>query len=186
MENEVWKDIEGYEGIYQVSNLGRVRSLDRICIMKNGRKRLHKGRIMAFFVGHDGYLIVKLCAKSSKVSYRVHRLVANAFIHNPDNLPLVNHKDENKTNNVASNLEWCTQKYNVNYGTTIARLSASHRNHPKLSKPIEQYTMDGHFVTSYPSSKEAQRQTGIHAVDIALCCRGIYSQSGGYHWKYKE
>ena len=124
---EIWKDIEGYEGIYQVSNLGRVRSIDRVCIMKNGLKRLQKGRIMAFFIGHDGYYIVKLCSKSSKVGYRVHRLVAMAFIANPNNYPYINHKDENKQNNSVDNLEWCTPKYNTNYGMTPQRISETHK-----------------------------------------------------------
>ena len=183
---EIWKDIEGYEGSYQVSNLGRVRSLDRVCIMKNGLKRLQKGRIMAFCIGHDGYYLVKLCSKSSKVGYRVHRLVAQAFIANPNNYPYINHKDENKHNNSVDNLEWCTPKYNTNYGMTPQRISATHKNHPGLSKPVDQFTMDGKFIKSYPSSKEAQRQTGIYAVNIAMCCRGKYSQSGGYLWRYKE
>jgi hypothetical protein len=186
MMEEIWKDIEGYEGRYQVSNLGRVRSLDRVCIMKNGLKRLQKGRIMAFFIGHDGYHIVKLCSKSLKVGYRVHRLVAMAFIENPNNLPIINHKDENKINNCVDNLEWCNHEYNACYGSTPQRLSITHKNHPGLSKPVEQFTMDGKFIKSYPSSKEAQRQTGIKAVNIAMCCRGKYSQSGGYLWRYKE
>jgi hypothetical protein len=154
--------------------------------MKNGLKRLQKGRIMAFFIGHDGYYIVKLCSKSLKVGYRVHRLVAMAFIENPHNLPIINHKDENKINNCVDNLEWCDKEYNACYGSTPQRLSITHKNHPGLSKPVEQFTMDGKFIKSYPSSKEAQRQTGIKAVNIAMCCRGKYSQSGGYLWRYKE
>lgn len=181
--NEVWKDIAGYEGIYQVSNLGRVRSLDRTYYLKNGRTQSAKGRIMAFYDTKDGYKGVKLRTTKSRVSFRVHRLVAEAFIANPFNYPCINHKDENKQNNVVENLEWCTQKYNMNFGTLHHRLSVTHKNHPILSKSIEQYSLDGRFIQSYPSAAEASRQTGIHRVNIRACCRGLYTQSGGYIWK---
>ena len=186
MENEIWKDIEGYEGIYQVSNLGRVRSLDRTYILKNGRQQSAKGCIMSQFDTKDGYKSVRLRTSESRKTFRVHRLVAMAFIENPHNLPIINHKDENKINNCVDNLEWCNQEYNVCYGSSLQRLSVTHKNHPNLSKPIEQYTMDGLFIKSYPSAAEAERQTGIYAVNISMCCRGKYSQSGGYKWKYKE
>lgn len=184
--NEVWKDIEGYEGIYQVSNMGRVRSLDRTYLLKNGRPQSAKGRIMSQHETKDGYKTIKLRTSNSRKAFRVHRLVAMAFIENPDDLPIINHKDEDKANNCVDNLEWCNHQYNACYGSTPQRLSVTHKNHPNLSKPIEQYTMDGHFTKSYPSAAEAERQTGIYAVNIAMCCRGIYSQSGGYIWRYKE
>ena len=183
---EQWKDIEGYDGIYQVSNLGRVRSLDRTYIRKNGMPHTSKGCVMSLYDSKDGYKAIRLRTPEGRKTFRVHRLVAQAFIENPDNLPLINHKDENKKNNIVDNLEWCSNEYNINYGTTIQRLSDKHKNHPNLSKPIEQYSMDGHFINSYPSAAEAERQTGILAVNIASCCKGIYSQSGGYVWKYKE
>ena len=186
MMEEQWKDIEGYEGIYQVSNLGRVRSLDRTYTMKNGRKQSQKGRFMIARVDKDGYEIIKLRTLTSRVAHRVHRLVAQAFIPNPDNLALINHKDENKTNNRADNLEWCTNSYNLSYGSCLEKMSSSHRNRHYLSKPIEQYTADGQFVKAYPSSAEAMRQTGIHKNNIRACCRGLYSQSGGFIWKEKK
>lgn len=123
MINEVWKDIEGYEGLYQVSNLGRVKSLERI--ISDGRHR--KERILKPYDDGNGYLRVELQSKP----FKLHRLVAQAFIPNPDNLPFVNHKDENPKNNRVflnddgsvdeSNLEWCDNKYNINYGTTQER-----------------------------------------------------------------
>lgn len=186
MMEEIWKPIKGYEGIYQVSNLGRVRSLDRTHILKDGRTQFRKGCMMAPFETKDGYKSVRLRTTTTRQTCRIHRLVAQAFIANPNNYPYINHKDENKHNNSVDNLEWCTPKYNTNYGMTPQRISETHKNHPGLSKPVEQFTMDGKFIKSYPSSKEAQRQTGIKAVNIAMCCRGKYSQSGGYLWRYKE
>ena len=185
-DGEVWKDIDGYEGIYQVSSIGRVRSLDRVYIMKNGRPYSRKGILTQLFEDKDGYKEVKFCLQNKRKTYKVHRLVAQAFIENPHNLPFINHKDEDKQNNRVENLEWCTPKYNANYGMSKAKLSASHKNHPGLSNPVNQYTMDGIFVQSWPSAKEAQRQTGIYAVNIASCCKGIYKQSHGFIWRYAD
>lgn len=107
--NEVWKDIEGYEGKYQVSNLGRVRGLDR----KNSMGKTVKGRILKPRKTHAGYLRAHLCRDDRYI----HRLVAEAFIPNPNNLPQINHKDEDKANNSVDNLEWCTCEYNLSYGS---------------------------------------------------------------------
>lgn len=183
---EIWKDIKGYEGIYQVSNLGRVRSLNRTYILNNGNPQSAKGQIMSQYDTKDGYKGIKLRGLCVRKSFRVHRLVAQTFIPNPENLPEVNHKDENKHNNIVSNLEWCTPKYNANYGTVKERLSISHKRNPIYSKPVAQFSMDGEFVKSYPSAKEAAKQTGLHAQNIGACCRGIYSHSGGYRWQYAE
>lgn len=116
---EIWKDVCGYEGYYQVSNLGNVKSLDRI----DCRGRHLKGKIVPHFSEKDGYLIVSFCKNGIAKHFRVHRLVASAFIQNPHNLSEVNHKDENKKNNCAENLEWCNTKYNINYGKRNQRVS---------------------------------------------------------------
>ena len=115
--NEEWRPIEGYEGLYYISNTGRVRSVDRY--VKNGHSsyRLHKGKMLSPIKNKDGYLQVNLCYNRKIYKKYVHRLVAKAFIENPDNLPQVNHKDEDKTNNNVYNLEWCNCSYNINYGT---------------------------------------------------------------------
>lgn len=110
--NEIWKDIEGYEGLYQVSNLGRVRSVDRI----GGRGRRFNGRILKPKVKTGGYLLVNFSKEGKRKMFSVHRLVAQAFIPNPEGLPQINHKDENPSNNRVENLEWCDGKYNCNYG----------------------------------------------------------------------
>ena len=114
---EEWRPIEGYEGLYEVSSYGRVRSLDKYVKSGYGSYRLRKGKILSPGIRPDGYLVVSLQYKM----FRVHRLVAQAFILNPDNLPQVNHKDENKANNRVDNLEWCDSKYNNNYGTARIR-----------------------------------------------------------------
>lgn len=118
--NEIWKDIKGYEGYYQVSNFGKVRSLNRSIYRKNGRKQSFKDQELKFHDKH-GYLGINLRKDGKIKSCTVHRLVAEAFIPNPYNLPQINHKDENKYNNRIDNLEWCSSSYNMNYGTRTYR-----------------------------------------------------------------
>lgn len=169
MENEEWRDIQGYEGYYQVSNLGRVRSLwfGKVRILKQG-------------INQKGYKRVYFNKDKKKKVYFVHRLVAEAFIHNPNNYPCVNHIDENPSNNNVDNLEWCTQQYNVNYGTGIKRMVE------KITKPVLQFTKDGEFVNEYPSIIEAYRQTCITYSCISICCRCKAKSAGGFIWKFKE
>ena len=114
---EEWRPVVGYEGLYEVSNTGRVRSIDRYVKTCYGSYRLHKGKVLSPGIRPDGYLVVSLQYRM----FRVHRIVAEAFLPNPDNLPQVNHKDEDKSNNRVDNLEWCTAKYNNNYGTARIR-----------------------------------------------------------------
>lgn len=118
---EEWRPIEGYEGIYEVSSYGRVRSLDRYVRCKSKSYRLKKGSILSPAKDKNGYLKVVLSCNRKCNTINVHRLVAQAFIPNPDNLPEVNHKDEDKTNNSVDNLEWCNHSYNINYGTRKER-----------------------------------------------------------------
>lgn len=164
---EVWKDIEGYEGLYQVSSLGRVKSL-----------RFGKERILKAGKDKGGYLMVNLCKNSKTKMYKVHRLVAQAFIPNPDGLQCINHKDENKTNNCVDNLEWCTYLYNNNYGTRNFK-SASNR-----SISIIQLTLNNEFVRCYRSSMDAERRTGFHQEHIISCCKGDYKTAYNYKWLY--
>lgn len=117
---EIWKDIKGYEGLYQISNYGNVKSLERV-IEDNKGSYIKKEKILTPTINNRGYYHIGLRNNSKTKYYYVHRLVAEAFIPNPNNYPIINHKDEDKTNNKVDNLEWCTPKYNANYGTAIQR-----------------------------------------------------------------
>lgn len=119
---ETWKDIKGYEGLYQVSTMGRVKSLKRTR-KTNGKNAVVRERILTPYTNPYGYVNYYLRREGEKKGYRINRLVAQTFIPNPNNLPYVNHKDENKLNNCVDNLEWCTALYNNNYGTRNKRIS---------------------------------------------------------------
>lgn len=198
---EIWKDIKCYEGLYQVSNLGRVRSLERLVKNKNGY-RVVRERIIKTSNNNSGYETVSLVRKGKYKTYLVHRLVAMAF---PDLVywtedakgkPFeelqVNHKNEfEKTNNCVDNLEWCTANYNNNYGTHTERQRNKIKgrfNNLKTSKPVLQYTLDGVFVVEYPSIMEAERQTKVNRSQIRNCCnnKSHCKSAGGYIWKYKS
>ena len=172
-EEEIWCPIKGYESLYEVSDQGRVRSL------KFGKERILKsGR------DGDGYLLVGL-HKNGVKRCRVHRLVAKTFIPNPDNLPEVNHKDENKENNSVQNLEWCDRKSNCNYGTRNQR-SAKSRMNNNLSKPILQFTKDGELVREWKSTRDIERNLGFNHGNISLYCNGKRKSAYGYIWKFKD
>lgn len=176
MKEEIWKDIEGYDGLYQVSSYGRVRSLDRITNYANGEKHLWKGRILKPAKNRDGYLTCVLYKNGKTENKNLHRLVAQAFILNPDNLPQVNHKDENPSNNHVENLEWCTQAYNNCYGTRLKKLSMS----------VLQIDINtGRVISDYPSTMEAERQLNISNSNISACCNGKRKTAGGFKWCYK-
>lgn len=176
MKVEIWKMIPGYEGLYMVSNLGRVKSLN---YNHTGEEAILKPIKLK-----HGYLCVHLVKNGKTFQLKVHRLVAMAFIPNPNNLPCVNHKDEDKANNCVDNLEWCTYEHNNNYGTRNKRISKKQKNRKDCSKPILQFTLDGAFVAEWPSLKEIERQLGLNGRHIPECCRGIYRQSHGYVWRY--
>lgn len=169
---EIWKDIKCYEGLYQVSNLGRIKSLHNY--KRNGTDILIPGI-------KKGYYQIGLRKNKKRTWYAIHRLVAQAFIPNYDNLPQINHKDENKLNNKVDNLEWCSVRYNNCYGTRIERVKE------KVSKKVLQYDLKGNFVKEYKSLSEATKQNGIKSIaNISMCCNGKYKQTHGYVWKYKE
>lgn len=185
---EYWADIKDFVGLYQVSNFGKVRSLDRYVIYKNGNIEFKKGRVLKPFHDSRGYEVVKLQKEGNIQSLHVHRLVAQAFIPNPKHLPCVNHKDENKTNNRMSNLEWCTYKYNINYGTVIER-QVSKRINGVRSTPVLQLTIDGVIVNEWVSMSEIERQLGhlgYSTSAICACCKGKRNSHKGYKWEYKQ
>lgn len=171
---EEWKDIQGYEGLYQVSNEGRVKSL------KFGKEKILKGRISS------NYLLVCLRKNGKSRNKLIHRLVAEAFLENPQNLQEVNHKDENKTNNHVENLEWCTPKYNSNYGTGHQRSSEKQINDPTKSKRVDQIDpISGEVVRKWESVKECCRN-GYNNSCIWQCCIGKRKIHKGYVWKYLQ
>lgn len=178
MTQEIWKDVVGYEGLYQVSNLGRVKSLLRY--VQNGRvvRRVNE-RIMTPVKANNGYFRVYLKREGKGVNRSIHRLVAEAFLSNPNNHPQVNHKDENKGNNTLQNLEWCNSAYNASYGTRGKRIAEYN------SKPVSQFDLNGVFITDYPSVKIAAETLKVHPSSIYTCVQGIHSIAYGYKWSYK-
>ena len=175
---EIWKNIKGYEGLYQVSDQGRVKSLERIIIKKDGRKFTVKERVLKPGVTKDGYLIVALHAGDKQKTLTVHRLVCTAFHENLENKPCVNHINENKTDNRASNLEWCTYKENNNHGTRVARVTKTR------SKPVGQYTLDSELVKVWASPREAERQGGFDSSTISNVANGKRKTHKGFIWRY--
>lgn len=166
---ELWKDIPGYEGKYQISNTGKVKSFakgyERILVPNQSRS----------------YLYVGLCDHNHKKRTKlVHRLVAEAFVPNPHGYKEVNHKDENKLNNQSDNLEWCTRTYNMAYGTARFRQGLS------CGTAVEQLTIDGFLVAKYCNAEMAAKLTGIDASSILKCCKGIRASAGGYIWNLTD
>lgn len=186
---ELWKDVPGYEGRYQVSNLGNVRS----CNWRNTGKMKN---LVPQNNGH-GYLHVGLRkGDGTHIAFYVHRLVAEAFVPNPHGLPQVNHKDENKQNNFVwvnedgsvdfekSNLEWCDATYNLAYGSRKEKeVLTQQMTHTKNCRVL-QFSLDGRLLSFYRSQREAQRATSIPSSDISVCCSGGLQQTHGYKWRY--
>lgn len=177
---EQWKPIAGFEGLYEVSNTGVIRTQGRT--IKTHRKgteymKSYPARTMKVCLGKDGYLILSLRKDGLVYHKSVHRLVAEAFIPNPDNLPCINHKSEIKTENNVENLEWCDAKYNNNYGGRTER-SIAHKR-----KKVACYK-DGVLVKAFISQAEAGREMGIDSSAICMCCKGKIQHSCGYEWKY--
>lgn len=172
---EIWKDIVGYEGLYMVSSFGNVKSLDRIVGHCHGKTKPIKGCILKPSIDAYGYKIIGLNKNNHHQTKTIHRLVAIAFIPNPENKPEVNHKDTNKLNCYESNLEWATSKENIIH-------ACKHGLHRKSGKPIIQFSMDGVFIEKFQSILEACTKTGVSRHGIILALSGKYRQSGGFKW----
>lgn len=169
--NEIWKDIEGYEGIYQISSLGRVRSIDRYRKSKDNSLAFVKGKILKGKIDKDGYIEYALCIHNTIKYYRAHRLVAQAFIPNPNSLPLINHINEIKNDNRIENLEWCTTQYNNEYSK---------------SKSILQLDKNYEFINKWKSAAQIESELGFNHSDISKCCRGIKNKTvKGFKWVFE-
>jgi len=190
---EVWKDIEGYEGLYQVSSLGNVRSL-------NYQKRGYAKNLTPK-VNNRGYEWVELRKNGKKKQFVIHRLVGEAFLENPNNYPIINHKDENKTNNKVDNLEWCTLSYNVKYSMERHperyKVSFSHkgnrakRDFYKLKTKyanvhINQLSIMGEFIKQWFNFAELKHAKNYHNTSIKECCEGKRKTAYGYRWEFAE
>jgi len=199
MKQEIWKTIEGYEN-YEISNLGRVKSL--------GNNKTRKEKILKPVKDRKGYLVVSLCQNGSMKTCKIHRLVAQAFIPNPENKPQVNHKNEIKTDNRAENLEYCTAKENLNYGTHNERVAKalkgrkqsqehiekrvkakkgrklSQEHIEKLSIAIVQMDLQGNFIAVHQSSRQIERDLGFDNGYIIKCCKGKLKTAYKFKWEY--
>lgn len=214
MENEIWKDIAGWEGLYQVSNCGRVRSVKRTVWDNRGYYKNVPEKILKAGKTKNGYMLVVLIKDGVGKSHKVHQLVAKAFIPNPSNLPIINHKNEIKSDNRVENIEWCSYSYNNSYNGKAKKIGEKlkgkkqskesvrkraeklrgrkqsketvRKKAEKKSKPI----MGVHKVSGkkvfFPSIYESSRQTGISQGNICLCCQGKRKSTGGYIWKYAD
>lgn len=171
----IWKSIKGFEQSYDISDTGLVRS-------KVNNKGKLRYLIKKTHVNNNGYEVVPLSHKGKRKLLAVHRIVALAFIPNPENYPQINHKNENKLDNTVANLEWCTSKYNCQYGSRTERMRMKRRE-DKRSFNVEQIDKEGNVVNTFFSMKEAQRITGIRESGISKCVNGIILSSGGFYWR---
>ena len=193
---EIWKDIKNFEGFYQISNFGQVKALEKK-VWTGKYYKYYPEKILKLNPDKDGSLCITFHCKKKIKSYKVHRLVAEAFIPNPDNKPTVNHVDGNKTNNMVSNLEWATNKEQTSHARKIGLMKFNQcgennpmygkhgKNNPN-SKPI--YMIDiltNKVIKEYDSIKEAELELNISNSHITRICQGKGKSAGGYFWCYK-
>lgn len=181
-EEEIWKDVKGYEGLYQISNYGRVKNKKTDYILKPA-------------LGSWGYEFVQLCDKGRETSKCIHRMVAESFLDNPDNLPQVNHIDGNKRNNHIDNLEWvsCSQNIKHAFNTGLKKKKMGKENplygrcgiESTRHREVNKYDLEGNFIESYISIREASKKNNINASNISSVCSGRKKMAGNYIWKYK-
>ena len=184
--SEIWQDIAGYEGLYMISDKGNVYSVER----KDSMGRECGGRTLTPKTNPDGYPRIALNKNGTTKQYLIHRLVAQAFIPNPNNYLEINHKDEDKSNNNVENLEWCTRKYNINFGTGIERATQ------KQSKKVKAINVKTGEVLTFNSAKEAENK-GYSRQIVNRACGGVYKNTKGeliggdghlyrgHQWSYK-
>ena len=178
----MWKDIKGFEGYYQVSDDGRVRSVDRVVYQTNGHPLSYKGHIMKQTLAPNGYYVVNLRNGTKPHALTVHRLVAEAFIPNINCLPTINHIDGDKKNNHVSNLEW------VSYGDNNVHALIHNLRKPRCGTPVVYCDKDGNYIAKYSSIREASKATGYNACSISHCVTGVQKQvyDGSKFVRYHE
>ena len=169
---EIWKDIKGYEGLYQVNNFGNIKNT--------------KGLLIKQFDNHYGYLIVSLFKNKKQKSFPVHRLVAINHIENPSNYEQVNHIDGNKLNNCVDNLEWCTRSQNQIHAFQNGLNRGYVRSSNPNSKKLNQYDLNGNFIKQWDCIKDAMDELNICRSSIHRCCTGKFKQSHGFVWRYAD
>ena len=202
MENEIWKDIKGYEGLYQVSNLGRIKSLERKSKTKGNVEYIKKEKVLKERFSH-GYVSVILYKNGTKKNFRVHRLVAKAFLVNPKNLPQINHINFNRSDNRIENLEWVTAKENIQHNfkngnvekiiknaKSVGKRYGGNKNVTtkaklRLSKKVYQIDKNtGQIIKVWDSAKDVERILKIPNTNISRCCLKKCMTAGGYIWKH--
>lgn len=186
MENEVWKDIVDYEGLYKISNYGRIKTLERDYFsgMYNSIKKHQQEMIRKNEKTKNGYFRIALTKNGKTKRYLVHRLVAQHFIPNLNNFSQINHKDENKENNYYKNLEWCNNRYNMNYGK---RNEKARKSIIEIKgRKVNQYDLQGNFIEQYFSINGASRQFNRKGSNIRACCKGNQKTAYGFIWKYAD
>lgn len=166
---EVWADIEGYENLYVISSKGRCWSYKTNKLLKE-------------IINNDGYLRFSLFKDGKQKRYLVHRLVAKSFVDNPNQYPEINHINENVKDNCVENLEWCTHKQNINYGSRNKKVSLALKNNQNSAKRVQNIDT----LKIYDSLTKAEKETGIDLSQICLCCKNKAKTAGGYRWRYVE
>lgn len=188
-DEETWKDIKGYEGLYEVSNLGRIRSLDRYKNTK-GRygiiKAKIKGRLLKPCLNHDGYEEIVLSKDGKSKMYRLHRIVAETFINNFDNKNQVNHKNGNKLDNKVKNLEWCNCKDNIHHALKNNLMKPAKGKEHYMAKEVGKYNENNQLIEKYDTIVQAGKLNKISDTNIIHCLKGRTKKAGGYKWKYMD
>lgn len=178
---ENWKDIKGYEGLYQVSNFGRIKSINRTINHNKGNgNRILNGRILKCWYDKNNYARISLSKNGKVTKYLVHYITASTFIPNPDNKPCIDHIDTNPSNNNVENLRWCTQKENCNNPITKIKM----RKNSSCSKPVLQFSKEGELIKKWDSTMDIQRELGISNTCISYCCTGKNKTARGFKWHY--